>query len=122
MALYTPDASTPIGNTYGSTAAGETPTTITPNVGGDSVAMVGRYVTLVFTTTGTVATVTLDSVRLSDQGQDTNVTVTMPATGTRRVVLDASNDRFKQTSGNVGYLNLTYSSVTGLTFTAHYVN
>lgn len=122
MALYTPDASTPIGNTYGSLTAGETPTTITPNVAGDSVAMIGRYVTLVFTTTGTASVVTLDSVRLSDQGQDTNVTVTLPATGTRRVVLDASGDRFKQVSGNVGYLNLTYTSIVGLTFTAHYVN
>jgi phosphosulfolactate synthase (CoM biosynthesis protein A) len=122
MPLYTPDQSTPLTNTYGSATAGETPTPITPNIAGDSIAMIGRYVTLVFTTTGTIATITMDSVRLSDQGQDTNVTVTMPTTGSRRVVLDASNDRFKQTSGNVGYLNLSYSSVTGLTLTAHYVN
>ena len=122
MALYSPDRSDPIGNSYGSTTAGETPTPIAPNVAGDSVAMVGRYVTLVFTTTGTASVITFDSVRLSDQGQDTNVTVAMPATGTRRVVLDASQDRFKQVAGNVGYLNMTYTSVAGMTFTAHYVN
>lgn len=122
MATYTPDQSTPLSNTTGGTTAGETPTPITPNGGGDSIAMVGRYVTLVFTTTGTASVVTLDSVRLSDQGNDNNLTITLPATGTRRVTIDASQDRFKQVSGNIGYANLTYTSVVGLTIHAHYVN
>ncbi len=122
MALYTPDMATTIGNTYGSTTAGETPTAITPNIGGDSIALVGRLVRLRFATAGTAAVITLDSVRLSDQGQDTNITVTMPTTGVRYVTIDASGDRFKQTSGNVGYLNLSYTSVTGLSLEASYIN
>lgn len=121
MAVYTPDLSSPLSNTTGGTTAGETPTPITPAGGGDSIALVGRYVTLVFTTTGTASVVTIDSVRPSDQGNDNNLTVTLPATGTRRVTIDASNDRFKQVSGNVGYVNLTYTSVVGLTIHAHYV-
>ncbi len=122
MALYTPDLSSPVGNSFGAIAIGETPTPITPNGGGDSIALIGRYVTLVFITTGTLSVVTFDSVRPSDQGQDTNLTATLPATGTRRVTIDASQDRFKQVAGNIGYLNLTYSSVVGLTMNAHYVN
>jgi hypothetical protein len=120
MAAYTPDLSSPLSNTTGGTTAGETPTPITPAGGGDSIALIGSKVTLWFVTTGTGSTVTLDSVRASDQGNDNNLTVTLPATGVRRVVIEASNDRFKQVSGNVGYLNLTYTSVVGLTIYAWY--
>jgi hypothetical protein len=120
MASYTPDVSSPLSNTTGGTVAGETPTPITPNVAGDSIALVGNRVTLWFVTTGTGATVTIDSVRPSDQGNDNNMVVTLPATGVRRVIVDATVDRFKQVSGNVGYMNLTYSSVTGVTMYAWY--
>jgi len=122
MALYTPDASVPLGNSYGSLTAGETPTAITPNIAGDSIALVGRYVRLRFATAGTIATITLDSVRPSDQGQDGNVVITMPATAVRYVTIDASQDRFKQVTGNVGYVNISYSSVTGLSLEAQYIN
>jgi hypothetical protein len=122
MASYTPDASTVVGNSFGATTAGDTPTVITPNIGGDSIALVGRYVRLRFATTGTASVITLDSVRPSDQGGDNNITVSPGATGVRRVTIDASQDRFKQVSGNVGYLNLTYTSVVGLTVEVDYIN
>ncbi len=122
MALYTPDLATVAGNSYGALTIGDTPTPITPNVSGDSIALVGNKVGLWFVTTGTAITVTYDSVRLSDQGQDTNITSVLPATGVRRAMFDSSGDRFKQTSGNVGYLNLTYTAITGLTIYAWYTN
>ncbi len=121
MATYTPDLSTILGNTTTGTTAGDTPTVITPNVGGDSIALQGRYTVLIFITTGTTSTVTVDSVRPSDQGNDNNLTSVLPATGTRRMVFDASNDRFKQTAGNIGYVNLNYTSITGLTIHAFYI-
>lgn len=121
MASYTPDQATAIGNAFGGTVAGETPTPITPNIGGDSIALVGSKVTLWWVSTGTGATITFDSVSPSDQGNDNNLVLTQPATGVRRVVFDAAAARFKQTSGNVGYVNITYTAVTGLTLYAWYV-
>ncbi len=120
MALYTPDRSDPVGNLWSLTTVGETPTPITPNIGGDSIQLIGSKVTILVVSTGTLSTITFDSVRLSDQGQDTNVTLAQPATGIRRVTFDAAGDRFKQVSGNVGYVNITYSSVVGLTLYAWY--
>lgn len=117
MAVYTPDSADPLSESYGSLTAGETPTVITPNGGGDSIALVGSLVLLRIATAGTISTITLDSVQLSSHGQDTNVTVTMPATGVRYVWIKV-DPRFKQTSGNVGHLNLTYTSVVALTIEA----
>lgn len=122
MALITPDASSPLSNTTTGTTVGETPTPITPAGGGDSVQLLGRLVTIWFVTAGTGITVTLDSVRTSDQGNDNNLTITLPASGQRRITLDASQDRFKQVSGNIGSVNLTYSAVTNLTMYAWYTN
>lgn len=122
MALYTPDAGVSIGNTFGGTVAGETPTAITPNIGGDSIALIGNIVTLWWVSTGTGATITFDSVAVSDQGNDNNLVLTQPATGVRRTIFNAAQARFKQIAGNVGYVNITYSSVTGLTLYAWYNN
>lgn len=122
MATYTPDRSDPLGNSTSGTTAGETPTPITPAGGGDSIALIGSKVTLMFVcATSNTPTVTFDSVRPSDQGNDNNMTLTLPATGVRRVTFDASQNRFKQVAGNVGHLNLSYSpSPTGVTIYAHY--
>jgi hypothetical protein len=121
VATYTPSRSDPLGNTTGGTTAGENPAAITPNIGGDSIALIGSKVTIAFVTSGATApTVTLDSVRPSDQGNDNNIVVTLANTGFEIVTIDASQDRFKQTSGNVGHVNLSYSSVTGITMYAWY--
>lgn len=121
MATYTPLRSDPLGNATGGTVAGENPAAITPNVSGDSIALVGSKVTLAFVTSGATApTVTLDSVRASDQGNDNNIVVTLANTGFEIVTIDASQDRFKQTAGNIGHVNLTYSSITGVTIYAWY--
>lgn len=120
MAAYTPDLSSPLSNTTGGTSAGETPTAITPAGGGDSIALVGSLVTIWVVSTGTLSNITFDSVTPSDQGNDNNLVLAQPATGVRRVTFKASDARFKQIAGNVGYVNITYSSVVGLTLYAWY--
>jgi hypothetical protein len=117
MALYSPMTYTPLSEQYGSATAGQAVTAITPNAGGDSIALVGSYVFLRFQTTGTGSTITLDSVELSNFGSDVNVTVTMGATAIQKIAIK-TDPRFKQTAGNVGYLNLTYTAVTGMTIEA----
>jgi hypothetical protein len=120
MSLYTPVLVAPIGQNYGATAAGTVVTVITPAGGGDFVQLFGDTVTLRFATTGTASTITFDSVDLSNFGQDQNLTLTMGATQVQYVKFDGSASRFKQQSGNVGYLGMTYTSVTGLTIEASY--
>jgi hypothetical protein len=105
---------------YGSTTTGTVVTVITPNAGGDSIQLIGDNVTLRVATTGTASTITIDSVDLSNFGQDQNVTLTMGSTQVQYVKFAAAPSRFKQTSGNIGYVNLAYSSVVGLTIEASY--
>ncbi len=119
MASYTPTGFQPLSSAYGLTTAGQTSVAITPNIGGDSIALVGSLVVLRFETTGTGAVITLDSVALSSYGQDQNITVTLGTTAVAWVPITVDN-RFKQTAGNVGYLNLSYTSVTGLKCEAFY--
>lgn len=124
MATITPDTAAPVGNTFGGATVGETPTPFTPSASGDSIALVGEKVTVVFVTaTSNTPTVTVDSVTPSDQGNDNNLTLALPASGIRRIVFDATQTRFKQVSGNVGYVNLTYSvTPTGTTMYAWSTN
>lgn len=120
MATYTPVLAPPLSANYGSTTTGTAAVPITPNAGGDSIQLIGSYVILRFATTGTGSTVTYDSVVPSNQGTDVNVTETLGATAQQWVIIDV-DARFKQTSGNTGYLNLTYTSVTGMTIEAFYI-
>jgi hypothetical protein len=120
MPLYTPTLVAPMGENYGAATAGTVVTVITPNAGGDSIQLFGDAVTLRFATTGTASVITIDSVDLSNFGQDQNVVLTMGATQVQYVKFDGSVTRFKQQAGNVGYVNLTYTSVTGLTIEASY--
>lgn len=120
MATYTPVLVAPMSENYGSATTGTVVTVITPNAGGDSIQLIGTSVTLRFATTGTASTITIDSVDLSNFGQDQNVTLTMGATQVQYIKFDATVSRFKQTSGNVGYVNLSYTSVTGMTIEASY--
>jgi hypothetical protein len=120
MATYTPVNVPAMTETYGSTTTGTVVAVITPNAGGDSIQLIGDNVTLRFATTGTGSTITFDSVDPSNQGTDVNVTLTMGATQVQYVKFAASDSRFKQQSGNVGYVNLTYTSVTGMTIEASY--
>lgn len=121
MAVLTATAATPLSASYGLLTAGQAAGYQTPNIGGDSIPLSGTWLILTFKTAGTAAVVTLDSVQLSNFGQDTNVTVTMAATDEQDVIIQCDN-RFKQTSGNVGMVNLSYTSVTGLTVKAKYIN
>lgn len=107
---------TKVGDLYGSTTVGESPGYVAADVAGDSIPLVGSYVLISFKTAGTGSTVTLDSVALSSHGQDTNVTCVLAATDEKEFLIDLTTggQRFKQTSGNVGHLNLTYTSVTNL--------
>lgn len=120
MATINPVAYVPLSESYGSATAGQVITAATPNIGGDTIPLQGSYTFLRFQTTGTGATVTFDSVELSNFGTDVNVTVTMGATQIQKVCVK-NDPRFKQTSGNVGNLNLSYTSITGMTLEAEYL-
>ena len=84
MAILTTTAAQVLSETYGSTTAGQAAGYQTPNAGGDSFPLVGSYVWFTLKTAGTGSTVTIDSVELSNFGQDTNVTVAMAATDERQ--------------------------------------
>jgi len=120
MATITPTALIPLRLSFGGTTVGDDDVPVACTVSGDSFPLIGDYVILTFATTGTGATLTFDSVQPSDQGQDTNVTCVMSATDRTKVVIKCDN-RFKQTSGNVGMVNVTYTSVTGMTVDAKYL-
>ena len=120
MATLTPLALSPLSSSYGSATAGQVVTPITPAGGGDTVPLQGAYTFIRIETTGTASTVTLDSVELSNFGTDVNVTVTMGATQIQKVCIKNDN-RFKQTSGNVGNLNMTYSSVVAINLEIEYL-
>jgi hypothetical protein len=111
---------TKVGDTYSSTTVGEAIGYTAADVAGDSIPLSGSYVLVSLKTAGTGSTVTLDSVGLSSHGQDTNVTCVLAATDEKEFLIDltAGGDRWKQVSGNVGYLNLTYTSVTTLSIRA----
>jgi hypothetical protein len=120
MATINPVGLIPLSSSYGSAAAGQVITPAAAAGGGDTIPLQGSYVMLRFQTTGTLSVITLDSVDLSNFGTDVNVTVTMTATQIQKVAVK-TDSRFKQVSGNVGNLNLSYSSVVGLTVEAEYL-
>jgi hypothetical protein len=120
MALVSPMGLVPLSESYGSLTAGQPATTVTAAGGGDFVAIQGSYLLLRFQTAGTITVITLGSVELSNFGSDVDVTVTMTATQVQYVLIK-NDPRFKQTSGNVGYLALTYTSVVTFTWEATYL-
>jgi hypothetical protein len=113
MANLDPLFLNPLSEAYGSATAGQAVTPVTPAGGGDAVGIVGSYVIIRFETTGTASVITLDSVELANFGVDVDVTVTMSATQIKTIAVK-NDPRFKQTSGNTGRLNLTYTSVVAL--------
>ena len=121
MALLTNTAAQILSDTYGSLTAGQAAGYQAANAGGDSIPLIGKYTMITLKTAGTGSTVTLDSVQVSNFGQDNNITVTLAATDEQDFVIDCSDSRFDQVSGNVGSLNLSYSSVTTLTIKAKYI-
>jgi hypothetical protein len=120
MTAYTPQLLAEMSENFGGTTTGVVPTVITPAGGGDSFQLIGDTLYLRFATSGTASTITFDSVDLSNFGTDQDVTCALTATQTKWVAIDANVSRFKQTSGNIGYVNLSYTSVTGLTIEAFY--
>jgi|SRR5882757_334564 len=120
MTAYTPTLVAEMSQNYGATTGGVTVAAITPNAGGDSFQLLGDTLYLRIATAGTGATVTVDSVDLSNFGQDQNITCVLASTATAYLAFDANVSRWKQTSGNIGYVNLTYTSVTTMTIEAFY--
>jgi hypothetical protein len=121
MATITPTAYAPLSTSFSGSTAGQSSVGTAAAGGGDTVPLIGSYVKLTFRTAGTGSTITLDSVSLSSYGADQNITVTMAATDSQDVLIKV-DERFKQTSGNVGNVNITYTSVTTLTVDAKYLN
>ncbi len=118
MANIDPMALTPVSSQYGSITAGQIVTPSTPAGGGDAVGLQGSYTFLRFQTTGTGATITMNSLDLSSFGTDVDVTITMAATQIRKVAIK-NDTRFKDpTSGRLG---LSYTSVVGLSLEADYI-
>jgi hypothetical protein len=105
---------------YQTATAGTSPAWAAGSGGGDKVPIgSGRGTLFGIRTTGTVSTVTLDSVRTSSYGTDVNVTITMGATDEKWVFL--FNDgvgRFDAGGADAGLVNVSYSSVVGLTVAA----
>lgn len=120
MATITPQLLNAVDENYGAATAGQVAAPTAGGGGGDTVPLIGSEVILIFRTTGTASTVTLDSVVLSNYGTDVNITVVLAATDAQWVRIKV-DERFKQVSGNVGNLNLSYTSVTGLTVDAKYI-
>lgn len=113
MGNYTPTGFTPLSSNYGATTIKQQSVAITPNIGGDTIALVGQLVVVRFETAGTATVITFDSVELSNFGQDQNVTMTLGTTEIGWAAFKTDN-RFKQTAGQIGNLSITYTSVTAL--------
>lgn len=120
MGNYTPTALTPLSSAFAAATIKQQSPAITPNIGGDTIALVGQYVELRFETTGTAATMTFDSVDLSSFGDDKNVTMVLGATD-YGVAIFKVDSRFKQQAGQIGNLAISYTSVTGLKCEAYYL-
>lgn len=97
------------------TLAGLAPQFVAAAGGGDKLAPGDRTCLHVKNASGAPITVTVDSVRQSDYGQDSNVVVTVPATTGDRMVGPFPAQRFAGTDGKVA---VTYSGVTSLTVAA----
>jgi hypothetical protein len=106
-----------IGAAYAQNSAGQAPGVIAAPANGDLVPISsGRGTLLMFRTTGTGSTVTLNSMVLSSYGTDVDITVTLAATDFQFVwIPNDGSGRFDQGGANAGLLSLNYSSVTGLT-------
>jgi hypothetical protein len=117
MSVRATQSLTKVGDTYGSATAGDTAGFVAADVAGDFIPLQGQFVLVTFRTAGTLSVVTIDSVAPSNQGSDENVTVNLSATDEKDVLFDLTQggQRFKQVTGNIGYLSLTYSSITNLT-------
>jgi hypothetical protein len=117
MSVRAAQSFTKVGDTYSLATAGDAPGFVAADVAGDFIPLTGQFVLVTFRTAGTLSVVTIDSVTPSNQGSDENVLVNLSATDEKDVLFDLTQggQRFKQVSGNVGYLALTYSSVTNLT-------
>lgn len=88
--------------------------------GGDKVPIgSGRGTIIRFRTTGTGSTITLDSTRLSGYGGDQNIVLTLAGTDEQEIFIanDGSN-RFDAGGADAGLVNISYSSVVGLTLAA----
>lgn len=108
-----------VGQSYTSATAGQAAGYQAASGGGDSVPISsGRGTVIRFKTTGTVSTITLDSVRTSSYGTDVNVTITMAATDEQEVYIPNDGSGRWDTAAQAGLIAITYSSVVGLSIAA----
>lgn len=115
MATLTAPSVTVVSLTFtGGTNQGQAAGFVAANGGGDLIPVTGQGVFLTFRTTGTAATVTLNSVVPSGYGDDKDVTVVLAATDEQDIFVK-NDGRFDQGGVNAGLMAVTYSSVTGLT-------
>ena len=88
------------------------PTNVACDVAGDSFANDGRILLHFRNTNAAARNVTIDSVKLCDQGSDHDVLVNVPLTSGERIVGPFSPSRFNDVNGKV---QMTYDAVTNLT-------
>ena len=106
---------------YQAATAGTAPGVIVTPANNDLIPISSGTGTLImFQTAGTGSTITLTNVIAPPYGTGGNVTVTLAATDFQVVLIDNDGvNRFDQGPGaNLGYILLTYSSVTSLTVRA----
>jgi len=88
--------------------------------GGDKVPIgSGRGTLIRVKSAGTGATVTFDSVRTSEYGQDQNVVMTLAATDEQEIfIVNDGSNRFDAGGVDAGLVNVTYSQVVTISIAA----
>ena len=97
----------------GATNQGQAAGWAAASVGGDLIPVTGRGTILRVKTGDTACTVTIDSVRTSQYGQDQNVTMVLGVSDEQEVFI-ANDGRFDQGGASKGYAAVTYSAVTNV--------
>jgi len=109
MALQTSPIPPVLNNAFtGLTGVGQSSGFVAATTGGDMFPISGQGILLTFKTVGTAITVTLDSVTLSNYGDDKNPTIVLAATDEQRVFIK-NDGRFDQGGVNKGLVAVTYS-------------
>jgi hypothetical protein len=85
--------------------------------GGDHIPVTGHGTILRVKTGDTACTVTIDSVRASQYGQDQNITMVLGTTEEQEVFI-ANDGRFDQGGASKGYAAISYSATTNVTIAA----
>lgn len=109
MALKTAPTVTVLSNSYtGGANVGQSSGFTACTTGGDMFPISGQGILLTFKTVGAAITVTIDSVVLSNRGEDKDNTIVLAATDEQEVFIK-NDGRYDQGGVNAGLVAVTYS-------------